>query len=158
MKPKSSLVWLVALVLGVVCILPGIAGAQSKDGKPVLATAKKGTAGADANIKSENRTNAPDAASKYPAPADKGGTKTRGGGWYECGVHVDNHSPYYVQIFVDGDYSGTVAPWGDYYAHTGSGATSLYGRALFDDGSVYTWGPQAVRCPANGWFLWQLNA
>jgi hypothetical protein len=50
---------------------------------------------------------------KVAAPASKGGAKTRGG--YGAVMHIDNHTGYYIDIYVDGDYDGSVSPYGDLY-------------------------------------------
>jgi hypothetical protein len=137
-------------------ILLCAAGTLAQDGKASTnkATAKasksRGSADAqDPNIKSTHEKN--NAQSSLPAPPQKGGSASRG----VCAVHFDNRTQWYIQVFVDGDGQGTVGPYGDGYAYAISGATTLYGRAVFDDGSVTNWGPQVISC--HGTFSWSLT-
>lgn len=60
-----------------------------------------------------------------------------------CKVIVDNWSGYAVDIYVDGEYAGTVAAWGDGYTWAVEGKTKLYGRST---GGTLTWGPVYVDC------------
>ena len=114
------------------------------------ATKSRGKADSqDPNIKSFSETNKLDA--KVPVPPQKGGEAKRG----VCAVHFDNHTQWKVQAFVDGEYQGLVSAYGDLYAYAISGGTRVYGRALFDDGSTYTWGPHIIDC--HGTYTYQLN-
>lgn len=110
----------------------------------------KGAAGADENIKSDSDVNDP--AKQMPAPGAKGGEKSKGQG--ACAVVIDNRSAWYIRIYVDGTYRGTIAPWGDSYCYTGAGNTLLYAVATFTDGSRFTWGPRTVGCFSR--YTWQL--
>lgn len=110
----------------------------------------RGAGGADANIKNDSDANDP--GKQMPAPGAKGGEKSKGAG--DCAVVIDNRSAWYIRIYVDGTYRGTIAPWGDSYCYTGAGDTLLYAVATFTDGSRYTWGPRAVGC--YGSYTWQL--
>jgi hypothetical protein len=105
----------------------------------------------DENIKSKSDVNK--ASAPAPAPAEKGGEKSRGG---SCQVHFDNATPWKIQIYVDGQYQGMVGAYGDatewYYGTAGT----LYGKADFDDGSSLTWGPQRAIC-VNGHFRYRLQ-
>ena len=114
--------------------------------------AKSRGGGADENIKSKNEKNDPKAA--IAAPANKGGEKTRGG---LCGIRVSNWTPWKVQLFVDGDYIALVSPYGDVDVVTGSGVTRVYAKADFTDGSVSSWGPRNLPCPAGGINTWKLT-
>src|SRR5262249_18482871 len=102
----------------------------------------KGAAGADPNIRSETTTNDPN--KHAPAQPNKGGEKSKGPGPGVGTLHVDNESPWYIRVFVDGYYWGTVEPWGDLYGYVGRGNTSLYADANFNDGSRLTWGPSGI--------------
>jgi hypothetical protein len=105
---------------------------------------------ADPNIKGGSDVNKPDA--NVPAPPNKGGTGRQG----VCQIHVDNRTGLYVRIYVDGDYKGVIGPWGDGITYTLSGATTLYGRANYDDGTYSSFGPQVVSC--YGTFTWSLTS
>ncbi|MBC8343211.1 MAG: hypothetical protein ISR55_07110 [Bacteroidetes bacterium] len=61
----------------------------------------------------------------------------------DCRVVVDNWTGYSVDIYVDGDYAGTVGAWSDGYTYTAEGQTSLYGKSV---GGSIEWGPVYVDC------------
>lgn len=91
----------------------------------------------DPNIKQGRPANDPNAPDK---PVQRG----------DCEVHVDNRTPWYIDIFVDGTYRGVIGPFGDGYTLAIPGPTTLYGRADFRDGSYKSWGPIDFRCPRDG--------
>jgi len=129
----------------------------SPAGKPQVVndTAKARGAGAtNPNIKNANTKN--DSKQQTPPPPNKGGA-ARGSGPYECGIHVDNHTPWRIEIYVDGSYAGTVNSWGDVAGITGNGATTLYGIARFENASDLEWGPTVFNCPAGSVYTWRLN-
>ena len=110
-------------------------------------------AGADQNVKNDSVTNS--ATAKLAAPPAKGGARTRGAAARIEQLHVDNRTAWYIRIYVDGDYVGLVSPYGDAYGYYSCGVHSLYARAVFDDGSVRTWGPvDADLCGGFTWRLW----
>ena len=125
--------------------------AKGKKVEKVHAQKGKGGGGADANIKNDSDAN--DADKQMPAPGNKGGEKSKGQS--SCAVIVDNRTGWYVRIYVDGTYRGTIAPWGDSYCYTGAGGTQLYGVATFTSGERFTWGPGVVSC--YGSYTWQLH-
>jgi hypothetical protein len=111
----------------------------------------RGEAGAkDENIKKDRQPNDPQA--KAVAPPEKGGPKTRSAA---CHIHMDNRTPWYIDIYTDGDYRGQVSPYGDSTGYVGCGNTTFYGRATFTDGSTKTWGPQIYY--VDGSFIWRLD-
>lgn len=109
----------------------------------------------DENIRQARGTNSQSAAGES-APSQKAepGVATRGGS--SCQVRFDNRSRLYIATYADGSYRGELSPWGDVYTYVIAGPTRLYARAGFDDGSVSTWGPRMVDCPAGGSYTWQL--
>jgi len=119
-------------------------------------TAKTRGAGAvNPNIKSADTKN--NSKQQTPPPPNKGGA-TRGAGPYECGIHVDNHTPWRIEIYVDGNYAGTVNSWGDVAGITGNGPSTLYGIARFSsDLPDLEWGPTVFNCPAGSVYTWRLN-
>jgi hypothetical protein len=150
--------WMSAIVLAGLVATAGAAAAIAKQGpkQEVIETkAEKGRGGEDPNVKSATRVNDPKAP-EPPAPAAKGGEKPRGQ-ISTCDVHVDNRTPWYIQIYVDGNYSGMMSPYGDLYTRAIAGPTLLYARATFTDGSVLTWGPRKVPCPAWTEYTWKLT-
>jgi hypothetical protein len=97
------------------------------------------------------------AQAEVQAPPNKGGKKTRGP---VCRLHVDNRTRWIIQLGVNGEYVGTVAPYGDAYGtffNLSSGDYRLFGLAEFDNPSDnMTWGPVTTRCPSSE-FTWTLN-
>jgi hypothetical protein len=76
---------------------------------------------------------------KNPRPQ----TKTRGDvyGANYSDIIVDNFTGYSVDIYVDGSFRGTIAPYDKKVTWAIPGNTHLYGKAVFDDGSYLYWGP-----------------
>ncbi len=151
MKSKLGIL---ALIAGITFTATVPAGAQAQRGRNVSsrATQSRGT-GTDANIKSDDVKNV--RGRTMAAPAAKGGVKTRGAA---VGVlHVDNRTGLYVRIYVDGDYRGTIAPFGDWYANGDCESFNLYGVAQYDDGSHTTFGPVTTgsSCSSATWTLRQ---
>ncbi len=109
--------------------------------------------GQDPNIKNDVQKNNPKMTA--PPPPEKGG-KARGAGPYPCRIHVDNRTPWFIQVYVDGEYRGTVNRYGDLAGLTGNGPTTLYGVAYFYDAPTQIWGPQLFSCPAYGSYTWQM--
>lgn len=109
----------------------------------------------DENIRQARGTNSATATGEM-APSQKAepGAATRGAS--SCQVRFDNRSNLYIATYADGSYRGELSPWGDVYTYVIAGPTRLYARAGFDDGSVSTWGPRMVDCPAGGSYTWQL--
>ena len=75
------------------------------------------------------------------APPDKGGKKTRGAGGYTT---IDNWTPWYIKVYANGDYMGTLGPWEKKWTYTGDQCPNLYARADFDDGTWKFWGPSQI--------------
>ncbi len=105
----------------------------------------------DENIKHGRALNDP--YNVIPAPAAKGGEQTRESA---CRIHVDNRTPWSIDIYTDGGFRGTIAPWDDMYGNVGCGNTTFYGRAVFKGDVVQTWGPTVSYVDsALTWFLTQ---
>jgi hypothetical protein len=152
MYPKVLLAGLLVLAL---VLAPAAPRAQDKP-EAFKSTAAAGAAGAsDPNIKKADATNDPKAAPEK-APSHKG-SKTRGFGPGVCAVTVDNWTGWYVKVYVDGSFRGSVGPFDDGTVYVGSGATTVYARADFTDGSYKYWGSRVVNCPRGGTFSWTLN-
>lgn len=67
---------------------------------------------------------------------------------------VLQHQGYYF----NGNALGTIGPWGDYYPSITLGNAQLYGRAVFTNGTVLTFGPVNYNCVINGsTYTWTLN-
>ena len=131
--------------------------ATAKTAKLESDKAQQAAAGAeDSNVKMDMAANSK-SGTAAPAPPDKGGDKGKGMGMGYVEVVFNNYSPWYVKCYVDGNYRGTIAPWGALNFPTGNGATMLYARADFDDGSTYRWGPRQFYYYSGNRYEWRLN-
>src|SRR6266849_922485 len=114
----------------VLSVLAAVVAFFALNGAPIFAAAARGTAGRvvvtksqkaeatkgqDPNIKTDRAPNPVNGPGEV-APPSKGGPRTRG---YLSTVHVDNHTRWYIDIYLDGDFRGTVPPWGDLYRSVG---------------------------------------
>lgn len=91
-----------------------------------------------------------------PAPDAKREDGSMSRGSASCKVHYDNRTSLHIAAYAEGIFRGDVAPWGDLYTYVIGGQTRIYARAGFTDGSVSTWGPRLVECPAGREFQWML--
>lgn len=147
----------VLLFLVLAIVLPGslttAQGQKSKQKVIELKAQKPTTRGDDPNIKNDTETNDPN--SELAAPQQKGGAKTRGGG--ACEVRFDNRTRWFVKLYVDGTYRGTISPYGDGIAYTGAGPTRVYARAEFNTGDFVYWGPNDYRCYPGQYVYFRMN-
>lgn len=128
------------------------AGAQGKKNSlTTRASAGRGDATSDQNIKQATASN--NKASPVAAPVKKGGVRTRGSG--DCALHVDNRTGLYVNLYTDGNFRGTISPWGDLEGWVGCGSTVFYARANYNDGTYEFWGPNTAY--VSGPFLWTVS-
>lgn len=142
-------------VLGLVLALGITATAEAQGKKNTLTTRAstgRGAASSDQNIKKATATNR--RGETVPAPVKKGGVRTRGAADL-CLLHVDNRTGLYVALYTDGDYRGTISPYGDLEGYVGCGSTVFYARADYDDGSFDFWGPTTAY--VSGPFLWTIR-
>ncbi len=100
--------------------------------------------GTDANIKDDSMINT--AGAEFAGPKEKAGSGGTRGGAGVCKVMLDNRTQLKIKIYVDGSFRGVIAPFGDSVTYTGAGATTVYARAEFDDGSAVYWGPSNYTC------------
>ncbi len=70
-------------------------------------------------------------------------------------IVVDNYTGWYIDIYVDDEYRGTLAPYDRRVTWAVPGNTKLYGKAVFDDGSYYYWGP--INPETNYEYTWNLH-
>jgi len=144
---KKNLLWVAIFGLAALVSIPLAAQTVSTKGVKGAAVAK------DPNVNTTNMMN-----SDHPniaAPEKKGGPKSRGLGG-TCDIHVDNHTPYYVQFYFNGNPAGVLGPWGDLYPNITQGNAQLYARAVFSNGQVMTFGPRALTCTGSD-FTWTLT-
>lgn len=116
-------------------------------------TAEK-SRGEDPNVESDKFVNDPD--NLPPAPAEKGGEKSRGAGFYTK-VIVDNWTGYSVNIYADGKVQGSVAPWSQGYFYEYGSSVKLYGKAYLTDGRYIYWGPSTQNISNAKTYTWKLT-
>ena len=157
MKVKLLTSAAVLLFVVLAIVLPGslttVQGQKGKSKVIELKAQKPTTRGEDPNIKGDKDTNDPN--SNLAAPQQKGGAKTRGGG--SCEVRFDNRTRWFVKLYVDGSYRGTISPYGDGVAYTGAGSTTVYARANFDTGDYLYWGPNNYSCYSGQYIYFRMN-
>ncbi len=153
-RTRLVMFFLASLVAVILMATPAFAQTSSDKSKTTVTKGQKGATDVDKKIKDKSPDNDPKKV--VPAPEGKGGT-TRGAGPWPCQVHIDNHTGWKIQVFVDGYYDGLLAPWGDGYVNTGNGTTTFFAVASFTDGSRITWGEWVFNCPAGGVFTWRLT-
>jgi hypothetical protein len=140
---KKFLVLFVAVFFMVSVIGVYQAFSADKIMKVVDQKAAKGrgtTTSKNANIKKNTDINPP-VQSAIKAPPAKSDNKTRA---YYPTFTADNYTPYYIKVYINGDYVGTVAPYGKAAGDYAVGTYSIYGIAYFSDGSTLEWGPKTV--------------
>lgn len=71
-----------------------------------------------------------------------------------CTVTFDNDTELFTKAYVDGRYAGTISPFGELTTSAVPGATVLYARADYDDGTADGWGPIRASCQTK--YLWRL--
>jgi hypothetical protein len=97
--------------------------------------------GDNPDLKDKEICNMPDV--ERPDP-----TATRGS---YCKLTFDNYTGYYVNVWVDGDFRGTLDPYGTSYVKVGSGWTSWYCETT---GGTYFW-KDSGNCDGDQW--WNLK-
>jgi hypothetical protein len=108
--------------------------------------------GADPNIKSEAKP-ANDPNVKTPPPPEKSGQRGARG----CAVEVSNYTAWFVNIYSNGVYVGTVGPWANGVTYPPMVGSAVYARANFTDGSWKYWGPRQFVCAQGGIYSWELT-
>ena len=88
-----------------------------------------------------------------PAPEDKSRGNVYGPDYSD--VVVDNWTGYYIDIYVNGNYRGSVSPWDKRVTWAIPGTNTLYAKAVFDDGSYLYWGPKVTYTGYQ--YTWRLN-
>lgn len=123
---------------------------RQKKSEKVTDKGTKGT-GEDKNVTQTRGKNSADKTQK---------STTKGSGQKTCNIDLNNKTQWVIDIYIDGKYRGTMDEYSSNYTTTGSGATRLYARAEFDDGSYLYWGPREITCGSNskdGYFEWTLT-
>jgi hypothetical protein len=128
----------VCLLIGSMALVDGLHAQQPGQ---MVTKAQKSRGAETTNITQPRAPNRMDAA--RPAPPAKGGEAARGGAAL-ARLTVDNWTPWYIDVYVDGEYGGTVGAFGDGYVWVGSGTRQLYARADFGDAPALEWGPMSA--------------
>ena len=129
---------------------PAPPAVQKKGGKGSDKAVKGTDSGQDPNVMTRSAKN--NANKPAQAPSTKGGPKAKGGVGIFC---VDNRTPWFVDIYLNREYLGTVAPYGDLCRYVYPGTASLYARSDFDDGSYLRWGPKSTVL-TNSTYTWTI--
>lgn len=96
----------------------------------------RGSLETDQNIRSEVAINIP--GQPVPPPSYKGGEVGERSSYSR--LRIDNWTGWWVKIYIDGDYVGNAAPWGELTTHVPSGPVRMYARADMTDGDHLSWG------------------
>jgi hypothetical protein len=140
---------LAALTTGAwaVCAVRGIDIHDKAKQKQVIAYPSQPRGqGEDANIRDKSEVNDP----AIPAPPER----TKG---LLCGVALDNHTPWKIQVYFDQELQGLIPGYGDLGKVFITPETMVYARAEFKDGSRKNWGPRAFTCTNSEIYEWQLE-
>lgn len=126
------------------------ATAQNYEGKTVVDIES-----ADVDYSNTRSTNpnikisAPDN-DKNPLPGSKkkGNAKANG---KECEIIFDNYTGYFIEVYIDGIYKGTVGEWGTLYVTVRGGYTKIYALTT---GGTKEWNAEG-NCEGN--YVWKLK-
>jgi len=69
-----------------------------------------------------------------------------------CDVTIDNWTGYSIDIYIDGAFKGTLAPYDKRVTWAIPGTVKLYGEAA---GTTYYWGTRSVDCDYS--YTWKLT-
>ena len=137
--------------VAIMSLVTSLAQAQKKSRAVESHLAQSRGSGEDSRIKVDEAPNKKGAS--VALPAAKGGPKTRGAA---VGVlHIDNRTSFFVRIYADGNYAGTVGPMGDLYFNGHCDSWELLAKVVYDDGSYATAGPvnAGSGCGGNIWTI-----
>lgn len=115
--------------------------------KVIKTKGRQSMSGTDPYMKSRITTSTPESATSLAANKVKvrpGATLTGA-----CAVHVDNWTNAIVNIFLGGDYTGTVGPGGALDATIPNGPSLFYARIDLDQFSWIPLGPENIDCDGN---------
>ncbi len=144
---KKVLVFAALTALVAACLVPAVSIAQGKNANSEIKSTSARSRGRDTHIKTPRGANDP--AAKVDRPPSKGG-RSRGLASRYGTFHADNRTAWYIDVYLDGDFRGTVGPYGDLYREVIAGETEFYARAEFRDGTVKKWGPRSYDVPSGG--------
>lgn len=139
-------------------LLASSAAAQKADQTPPKSTAtskrkviktkgRQTMSGTDPYVKSRITTSTPESATSLAANKVRVRPGSTPAG--ACAVHVDNWTNAIVNVFLGGDYTGTVGPGGALDATIPNGASLFYARIDLDQFSWIPLGPENIDCEDN---------
>lgn len=148
MKHHRILLGVLAAMVAALALVSVPQAAPSRRGTAKVATKKaKGATRPEGAVKKDREAVMSADASTMKAPPAKGGPRTRAPFGL---VHVDSRVPEYINIYIDGNYEGTMPPYGDLSRWIESGTT-----VLFAESSTGTWGPSTINLGSSfTWTLW----
>ena len=121
--------------------------AQTKQKKTIETVSKQKKAGeAIVDITVPKATNV----EGKPAAEDKSRGDVYGSSY--CDVTIDNWTGYSIDIYIDGSYRGTIAPYDKRVTWAIPGTTKLYAEST---GTTYYWGPYTFGCDYS--YTWKLT-
>lgn len=60
-----------------------------------------------------------------------------------CGIYLYNYTGYSVDIYLDGEWSGSIAAYDSQYFYTSNWKAKIYGKSV---GGNFNWGPEDIQC------------
>jgi|SRR5215469_1101190 len=147
-----------AVLLIAACFLPRLAVAQKSNQTAPKSTAtskrkviktkgRQPMSGTDPYMKSRVTTSTVESATTLAG--NKVRVKPGASPAGACVVHVDNWTNAIVNIFLGGDYTGTVGPGGALDATVSNGPSIFYARVDIDQFSWIPLGPENIDCDGN---------
>jgi ABC-type molybdate transport system substrate-binding protein len=143
---KKKLILVIAAVAALSAASIAFVGQQPKAARVKADTVKA--------VSSKGASKAPSVAQFTKDKTDKNPTAVSKGGAKATYMVVKNASPYYVYVWMDDEYIGSVSPYGSSSAWQASGVHKLYAESA--GGTVY-WGPKYYDFMPGATFTWTLN-
>ncbi len=144
----KKIVFFITVVLISLVILKSNVMAQDIKDKTIVEISSKDvdpnqTRAMNPNIKIKAPTN-----DKNPMPASfKKGEKEG----EDCEIIFDNYTGYFIEVYLDGEYKGTIGDWGTLYVTKNAGYTKVY---CITTGGTKEW---EVKGDCDGNFLWKIK-
>ncbi len=60
-----------------------------------------------------------------------------------CEIYLNNYTGYNVDVYINGEWSGTIAAYNSQYFFTSDWNAKIYGKSI--EGN-YCWGPKNIEC------------
>ena len=125
--------------------------AQNYDGKTVVDIEHSNVDYSNTRSTNPNiKINAPDN-DKNPLPASSKKNSKKTNNAKECEIIFDNYTGYFIEVYIDGIYRGTVGEWGTLYVTVKGGYTKVY--------AITTGGTKEWKADGNcdGNYVWKLK-